>query len=96
MSRDVVSAMMDGCILGSSLAVKFGLNSRYFSQCKAESLNSNIKIFNFKNVLLVEVPSDARVYIRDYVATPLDINDDESKYDYILPLTRKIKIGFWK
>jgi hypothetical protein len=96
MEKDAVAMMLDGCVLGSVLANKFGLNARYFSQCKAESLNSNIKIFNFKNVLLVELPLDVRPYLRGYIATPLDVNDDESKYDYILSLTRKIKIGFWK
>ena len=97
MNTDMVNAMIDGCVVGSALAEKFGLNSRYFSHNQdAETLNKSIKIMKFKHVLLVEVPHEARQYIKDYVATPLSTGDDESKYEYVLPLTNKMKIGFWK
>jgi hypothetical protein len=97
MSTDMVNAMIDGCVVGSALAEKFGLNSRYFSHNQdAESLNKGIKIMKFKHVLLVEVPYEARPYIKDYVATPLSAVDDESKFAYVLRLTNKMKIGFWK
>ena len=94
---DVVSAMMDGSVIGSELAKLFGLHTRYFSNIKdSENVNKDIKIVKFKHVLLVDIPFEARKYIRDYTATPLAINDDETEYDYVLPLTNKIKIGFWK
>ena len=94
---DIVSAMMDGSVIGSELAKLFGLNARYFSHNKdADSLNKDIKIMKFKHVLLVEVPYEARKYIRECTATPLAIGADESEYEYVLPLTNKIKIGFWK
>ena len=83
--------------MGSELAKLFGLHTRYFSNLKeSENVNKEIKIMKFKHVLLVDIPCEAREYIKDYTATPLSINDDESEYDYILPLTNKIKIGFWR
>ena len=95
--NEVVSAMMDGSVVGSELAKLFGLNSRYFSNNKkTDSLNKDIKILNFNHVLLVEVPDEAKKYIKDYTATPLAITADESDYAYVFKLTNKIKIGFWK
>lgn len=92
--NEMVSAMMDGSVIGSELAKLFGLNARYFSHNQnAESLNKDIKIMKFKHVLLVEVPYEARQYIKEYTATPLSVSDDESDYEYVLPLTNKIKIA---
>jgi len=94
---NIVSAMMDGCVRGSDLAELFGLNPRYFSRVnETDSLNSDIEILKFKNVVLVEVPYEAREYIKNYVATPIPVDEDESKYEYVLRLTSKMKIGFWK
>ena len=94
---NIVSAMIDGCVRGSDLADVFGLNPRYFSRVnEADSLNSDIEILKFKNVVLVEVPHEAREYIKNYVATRIEEGEDESKYEYVLRLTNKIKIGFWK
>lgn len=94
---EIVFAMMDGSVIGSELAKLFGLHTSYFSNNKdCISLNKSIKIIKFKHVLLVELPFEAREYIKNYTATPLAINDDESEYVYVLPLTNKIKIGFWR
>jgi len=94
---NIVSAMMDGSVIGSELAKLFGLHTSYFAHNKdCESLNKDIKIMKFKHVILVEVPYEARPYIKDYTATVISSADDEKEYDYVLPLTNKIKIGFWK
>jgi len=94
---NIVSEMMGGSVIGSELAKLFGLHSRYFSNLRdSENVNKDIKIMKFKHVLLVDVPNEAREYIKDYTAIALSINADESEYDYVLPLTNKIKIGFWK
>jgi len=95
--ENVVSAMMDGLIVGSELAKLFGLHTSYFAHVRdSESLNKNINILKFKHVILVEVPMEAKEYIRDYTATALSIGDDETPYEYILNITNKTKIGFWK
>lgn len=95
--KEIVVAMMNGSVIGSELAKLFGLHTSYFAHnIEAQSLNPNIKIIKYKHVVLVEIPPEAREYIKNYIATPLAATDDESDFDYILPLTSKIKIGFWK
>ena len=93
----VVSEMLDGNVLGSELAKHFGLNPRYFSKVfEKESLNKDVKITKFKHTVLVSVPKEAHEYIKNYTAVPLSANEDESEYEYVLHLTNKLKIGFWK
>ena len=93
----MINYMLEGYVLGSVLAEYFGLNPRYFAKVKdKQSLNVDIKVTAFKHIVLVDLPWEAKEYIKKgYTAVALDAKADESEFDYVLPITNKLKVGFY-
>ncbi|MFK5976903.1 MAG: hypothetical protein QM493_10370 [Sulfurovum sp.] len=83
--------------IASSVAKEFGLNPRYFAQViNADTLNKDITILKFKHITLVYLPTTAYKYLYHYTATILTKDSREADFEYILDITSKMRIGFWK
>lgn len=99
MSREVVKAMLEGAVEGNQLAALLNMDIRYFSKNKnSSSINEDIKILSFTGKVLVKVPSEARKFILDDSYTPfvLTRDDNEHEYEYVLKITDRTRIGFYK
>ena len=88
-------------ILGTFLASRLNLNSRYFSNIfnsKRRTLNSVVDVKKLGGLIFVSVPFEAKRYIDDisFVPTKLTSEDDDRDFEYILELTKDTRIGFWK
>lgn len=87
----ITEAIYEGYIPSNLLAKDLGIESRDF---KSTTLNK----INFKNVLLIKIPLSALKFITDkeYSSCVIMEEDDLKQYDYILPISSKISVGFWK
>ena len=87
----ITEAIFEGYVPSNLLAKDLGIESTDF---KATTLNK----ISFKNVVLVKIPLSALKFITDknYESCVLQKNEDTLQYDYILPISQKIRVGFWK
>lgn len=91
MKLTATEAILDGFVPKNILAFDLGIESR---DIEANSFK-NIKL---RKVVLLQVPLSAIRFISssEYTASLLDKDEDESKYEYILPISKYRKVGFWK
>jgi len=92
----VVLEILNGSLPASILAKELGLKPDYFSNVRDDSLNKEVKVYRFKHTVLVRLPKDAYEMLKTHTAVVLNKDDNEKDFDYILHLTSRIKIGFWK
>lgn len=88
------------CWIGSELARRLGLNSRFFSRMtrnKPKSLSRDIYIQSTGGIVLVKIPNNISKMLRDgdYVAKKVEDENDDM-FDYIFAITAETKIGLWK
>ena len=93
--------MNNADVLGTWLAAKLNLNSRYFSNIfnsDRTTLNSMVEVKKLGGLIFVSIPIEAKVYIDDssYVPTKLSHDDEDDNFDYIFYITKDTRIGFWK
>ena len=91
---------INGCWIGSDLARRLGLNSRFFSrftQHKPKSLNDDISIQSTGGLVLVRIPVEISRLLNDndYIITKIE-DGDTTAYDHVFNITAGTKIGFWK
>ena len=95
-----VIEMVNSCWIGTELARKLGLNSRFFSRFtknRPKSLHDGILIQSTSGLILVRIPEDVSSLLRDgtYVVSKIE-DGNESIFDYVFQITADTKIGFWK
>jgi hypothetical protein len=87
-------------VLGTWLASKLGLNSRYFTNIYNSgrlTLDGSVKIKKFGGLIFVSVPPELKKYLDgEYISTKISADDDIAEYEYIFNLTKDTKIGFWR
>ena len=85
-----IMAIRDGYIPSTILASFFKVEPRLFTNTTLESIR-------FKKLKLIKIPTEAVKYMSsEYTVAVIKQGEDESEYDYILPLSKSIKVGFWK
>lgn len=91
MEDNPITAILDGYIPSTILANFFNIESK---RLKATTLDS----IKYKNVKLIKIPLTAVKFInsREYQTAVLEENEDEREYDYVLTLSKNLKVGFWK
>ncbi len=92
--------MINGCWIGSDLARRLGLNSRFFSRFthrKPKSLHDGISIQSTGGLVLVRIPLEISKLLDDsrYVVSKIEHGDDTA-FDHTFNITDDTKIGFWK
>ena len=95
-AASAIEAMLNGSLVANALAEYLGLDNRYFSRVREESLTDGVKLYKFKRVILVKLPKEVYELLKTHTAVVLTENDSEDDYDYVFNLTSKTKIGFWK
>ncbi len=96
---DVID-IINGCWVGSDLARRLGLNSRFFSRFthrKPKSLNRGIDIQSAGGLVLVRIPTEISQLLRedDHVVAKIE-DGDETVFDHVFQITADTKIGFWQ
>jgi len=85
----ISSKVLDGYIPSTILAKDLCIPSSKLRYTTLEHIR-------FKRVLLIKLPSEVLKYIDgDYVPVLITKESDE-EFDYILKISEKIKVGFWK
>ena len=89
--NSVTQAIFEGYVPSNLLAKDLGIDSSDF---KSTTLNK----ISFKNVVLIKIPLSALKFLTDneYSSCVILEDDDIKQYDYILPISKKISVGFWK
>jgi len=87
----MIEKILDGYFPASILAKDLGIESKDF-------LDTTLERVVFKRVMLVRVPSTAIHYIQsvDYTPALLEPNETADEYDYVLNISNKVRVGFWK
>lgn len=94
---DETLQMIESCWIGTELARKLGLNSRFFSRNRKnppKSLHKEVQVHNAGGLTLVRVPAIVGEKLR--AGYTCHIVTDDTRYDYIFKLTDSTSIGFWK
>ena len=85
----ISSKVLDGYIPSTILAKDLCISSSKLRYTTLEHVR-------FKKVLLIKLPLEARKYIDgDYVPVLIQKETDE-EFEYILKISEKMKVGFWK
>ncbi len=88
----VISNMLDGYIPTNILAKEFKIKSKDFR-------NTSLKSVTHGDIIFVQLPFSSIKFINSKEYIPAVLNEeerDESMYDYVLHISPKIRVGFWK
>ncbi len=97
---DVID-MINASFIGSDLAKKIGLSSRFFSYIKRDkikSLNNEIIIWLSGGLVMVRVPIhiSKMIHDEDYIKFKIMEDKDALLCDHVFKITKGTKIGFYK
>ena len=84
-------AIFDGYVPSNLLAKDLGLEAKDFR-------GTTLPTVKFKAIVLVKIPLSAVKFIisNEYTSALLDAKEKEDMYDYVLTVSPKIKVGFWR
>jgi hypothetical protein len=87
----ITGAIYEGYIPSNLLAKDLGIEPKDLKDTTLEKVV-------FKKVTLIKIPLSVIKFISssEYTPTLLLKNESESKYDYILQISAKRRVGFWK
>jgi len=88
------------CWIGTDLARRLGLSISFFSQAHRDdrvSLQPGIETKKIAGLVMVRLPEYDSKIVRDeaYTAVKIEPGDDYA-YDYVLKLTNKTSVGFYR
>jgi len=91
MKQTAIQAILDGYIPSNILAKELGCVSQDFK-------NTTLDSVKFKNIVLIKIPLSAVKFINSKSYTPnvFESGECEESYDYVLPISEKYKVGFWR
>jgi len=85
--------------IGTWLARYFGLDSRYFAKMNTRrntTVYEGVETKKIDRVVIVYMPCHIAHYIsQGFVACRVEDGDDID-FEYVFPLTKDTRIGFWK
>jgi len=89
--QTATQAILDGYIPSNILAKELGCMSQDFKHTTLDSVK-------FKNIILIKIPLSAVKFInsKEYTSTMFEAGESEESYDYVLPISKKYKVGFWR
>ena len=96
-NKNIKNALSEEVTVASVVAKHLGLKSNFFSQNKnSKILKQNFELFKVEGIIHLRLPSELRRYIADFNAVVMLDDEDETEFDYVVPLNANNKIGFWK
>ena len=87
----ITGAIYEGYIPSNLLAKDLGIKPKDLQDTTLEKVV-------FKKIALIKIPLSLVKFISssEYTSTLLLKDESESKYDYILQISEKRRVGFWK
>lgn len=83
--------------VASAVAKHLGLPSSFFSRnFKSKMLRNKFYLFKIDGIIMIKIPEKFKKYLSDYKVVSLNIDEDESEFEFVIELTNKTKIGFWR
>ena len=87
----MITPILNGYIPSTLLANDLNIESKDFKDTTLEKIV-------FKKVTLVKIPNEAVKYAEstEYISCRLKADESESSYAYVLKISNKVRVGFWK